>query len=103
MTRDLAIEAPIRAASVNRAPLLWAAIGLAWLVLFAAVSVLNGPDGAWDLRNYHLYNPFAVLNGRLHKDLVPAQLQTFLVPTMDIPILWLRTALNRAPDLLSAV
>ena len=101
--RDVALEAPIEEPAAIRAPVVWTGIALVWVVLFAAISVVNGPDGAWDLRNYHIYNPFAALNGRLHKDLVPAQLQTFLAPTMDIPILWLRTVLNRTPDLLSAV
>ena len=77
MMRDVAIDVPIGETAATRTPLVWGAIAVLWLVLFAAISVLNGPDGSWDLRNYHIYDPFAVLHGRLHQDLVPAQLQTF--------------------------
>jgi hypothetical protein len=44
-----------------------------------------GPSYEWDMRNYHLYNPHALLTGRLLIDLAPAQLQTFLNPLFDIP------------------
>ena len=48
-------------------------------------SVLAGQDANWDLRNYHLYNPWAWLNGRYGFDLAPAQLQTFHNPLLDVP------------------
>ncbi len=76
---------------------------LAWVLAFSAIAVAYGPDASWDLRNYHLYGPFALLHGRLEFDLAPAQLQTFLPPTLDIPSYWLRSWLNSRPALLDAL
>jgi len=47
------------------------------------VSVMLGPDNYWDLRYYHLYNPWAYLHGRYLYDLGPAQEQGFLNPVAD--------------------
>lgn len=48
-------------------------------------SILAGQDANWDLRNYHLYNPWAWLTGRYGFDLAPAQAQTFHNPLLDVP------------------
>jgi hypothetical protein len=45
-----------------------------------------GQDHNWDLQNYHLYNPFAWLHGRLRLDIAPAQLQTWHNPLLDVPM-----------------
>lgn len=42
-------------------------------------------DSSYDLLNYHLYGPFALLHGKWGRDLAPAQSQGFLPPTNDIP------------------
>ena len=57
-----------------------------WIVplLFGLFSVLLRQDNNWDLRNYHLYNPFAWLNGKIDFDLAPAQMQTYFNPTLDL-------------------
>lgn len=57
-----------------------------WIVplLFGLVSVLLRQDDNWDLRNYHLYNPFALLNGKIDFDLAPAQMQSYFNPTLDL-------------------
>jgi hypothetical protein len=57
-----------------------------WLVplLFGLLSVAQRQDSNWDLRNYHLYNPFAFLNGKVGLDLAPAQMQTYFNPTIDL-------------------
>jgi hypothetical protein len=47
------------------------------------LGVLPGQDGNWDLRNYHFYNPYAWLHGRLDVDVAPAQVQTWLSPIWD--------------------
>ena len=48
-------------------------------------SIFLGQDSNWDLLNYHFYNPYALLNGRLNDlDLAPAQLQTYFNPIFDI-------------------
>lgn len=41
-------------------------------------------DACYDLLNYHLYGPFALLHGKWASDLAPAQTQGFLPPTNDI-------------------
>jgi len=46
-------------------------------------------DANWDLRNYHYYNAYAFLNGRLGWDVAPAQLQTYYNPLLDLPFYFL--------------
>ena len=55
------------------------------LAIGATASVLMGQDANWDLRNYHLYNPFALLHGRLWRDLMPAGPQSYFNPLLDVP------------------
>jgi hypothetical protein len=52
-------------------------------VLFGIVSVSLGQDNNWDLRNYHYYNPYAFLTGRLAFDVAPAQMQNYFNPVSD--------------------
>lgn len=54
-------------------------------VLFAIAAVLLPQDNNWDLRNYHWYNPYALLEGRMGFDLAPAQTPTFYNPLLDVP------------------
>lgn len=78
------------------------------LLLAAAIaaatvaSLLAGQDANWDLRNYHLYNPWAWLNGRYGIDLAPAQRQTFHNPLLDVPF-YAMVAAHWDPRLISAV
>jgi hypothetical protein len=53
-------------------------------VVFGLLSIAVRQDSNWDLRNYHLYNPFAWLNGKVGLDLAPAQMQTYFNPTIDL-------------------
>ena len=69
-----------------RSPLLWIALLVAW------VALTRGQDHNWDLLNYHAYNPFAWLHGRHAIDLMPAQMQSWYNPTLDLPFYWLATA-----------
>jgi len=77
--------------------------GLVVLVFFllggGALSVAMGTDRNWDLRNYHVYGPYAWLRGRLFFDLAPAQVQSFFNPTLYIPHQALFFALQGAPRL----
>ena len=41
-------------------------------ILFGLFSLALGQDTNWDLYNYHLYNPFALLNGKLDIDFFAA-------------------------------
>lgn len=57
-----------------------------WLVplFFGLLAVAQRQDSNWDLRNYHLYNPFAFLHGKVGLDLAPAHMQTYFNPTIDL-------------------
>ena len=60
--------------------------GVAAALLFGGfASLLRGVDTNWDLRNYHFYNPWAWLNGRLTFDYAPAQVQSYYSPLLDLP------------------
>jgi hypothetical protein len=59
---------------------------LAILILIGvAFSISRGQDSNFDLLNYHLYDAYSFLNGRLWHDLAPANTQTFHNPILDIP------------------
>ncbi len=47
-------------------------------------SLWRGQDSNWDLRNYHLYNAYAALHGRLGLDLAAAQMQSYFNPVLDV-------------------
>lgn len=57
---------------------------VAMALLMGAVSLLLGQDANWDLRNYHLYNGYAWLQGRLLQDFAPAQMQSYFSPVLDV-------------------
>lgn len=57
-------------------------------LLFGLFALFLGQDGNWDLRNYHLYNPFAYLNNRLGHDILPAGVANFYNPLLHIPFYW---------------
>jgi hypothetical protein len=58
---------------------------VACVVLGVVVALAKGPDANFDLRNYHWYNAWALLTGRLHDDLLVASLQTYFNPLLDVP------------------
>ena len=59
--------------------------------LWRAGALVLGQDANWDLRNYHWYNAYALLNGRYGIDLLPAQTPTFYNPALDVPFYLLAT------------
>ncbi len=61
---------------------------LAGPLFFGLLAIFLGQDANWDLRNYHLYNPFAFLHHRLDFDMVPAQVANFYNPLLHIPFYW---------------
>lgn len=63
------------------------------MVLAGAASIATGKDANWDLKNYHWYNAWALLHGRLGFDLAPAQVQTYYNPVGDLPFHFLVHAL----------
>lgn len=54
------------------------------VIAFGTYSTFLGQDTNWDLQNYHFYDPYAALNGRLTLDHNVAGIQTTLNPTLDI-------------------
>lgn len=48
-------------------------------------ALLLGQDANWDLRNYHYYNPFAFLNGRMGFDIAVSHVATYYNPLMHLP------------------
>ena len=54
-------------------------------LLSGLLSLWLGADANWDLFNYHLYGPFALLHGKLGIDLAPAGIQTYFNPLLDLP------------------
>jgi len=60
----------------------------AWLAvppLFGLLAIWLGQDASWDLCNYHFYNPYAWLHGRMGFDVAPAQVATFYNPLLHLP------------------
>ena len=53
-----------------------------------------GQDASWDLRNYHYYNPFAFLTGRMGHDIAVAHVATYYNPALHLPFYW---AVNSLP------
>jgi hypothetical protein len=56
------------------------------LISGGLISLALGTDCNWDLRNYHLYAPYAWQNDRLFFDIAPAQLQSFFNPFFHFPV-----------------
>ncbi|MBP2298147.1 hypothetical protein [Azospirillum picis] len=54
-------------------------------VAYGLLTLAFGMDANWDLRNYHWYNAYALLTGRLGRDLLAAQMPTFYSPVLDVP------------------
>ena len=65
----------------------WHAALLACLLalLVEGAAAFLGADASWDTRNYHLYDPFALLHKPFGVDIAPAHHQSFFSPTMDLP------------------
>jgi hypothetical protein len=64
------------------------AVALA-LLLCGLLSLAAGQDDGWDMRNYHLYNVHALLNGRIGFDFSPAGFQSYFNPTLELPYYYL--------------
>lgn len=62
---------------------LWIYVGLP--LLCGLIALHRGQDSNFDLQNYHLYNPYAWLNGRIGRDLAAAGLQSYFNPLLDVP------------------
>ena len=54
-------------------------------VVFGLSILCLGQDTSWDLRNYHYYNPFAFLTGRMGHDVAVAHVATYYNPLIYVP------------------
>ncbi len=76
-----------------------------WLMLFLItggfISLLTKYELLWDFANYHYYNPWAFLNDRLMYDIIPAGVNTFLNPLVDIPLYLLIQNFNDYPNFIT--
>ncbi|GAC1346367.1 MAG: hypothetical protein NVSMB18_28390 [Acetobacteraceae bacterium] len=68
------------ASALRRLGVLLPALLAVGVIVAAAVSQ---SDANWDMRNYHLYNPFAFLHKAPGVDIAPAHMQSYFAPTMD--------------------
>lgn len=57
----------------------------------------------WDFANYHYYNPYAFLKGRIGYDVAPASVNTYFNPLIDMPFYFLTKYFNNSPRFVSAV
>ncbi len=53
-------------------------------LLFGFYSIILGQDINWDLKNYHLYNPYSYIHNRIQIDLAPAGQQSYFNPILDL-------------------
>lgn len=81
------IAAAMNARPSRIAPWLRVVLLLGACVVVAVLAALRcRQDANWDLQNYHFYDPWGWLNGRiLDWDIAAAQLQTFHNPLSDVP------------------
>jgi hypothetical protein len=72
---------------------------IACVVAFGLLSARLGTDRNWDLRNYQVFGPFALLNGRMFHDLLAGQMQGFFNPLASLPSYLSLTVLEARPRL----
>ena len=64
----------------------------ALVLAFGGVALALGKDTGWDFRNYHWYDPYALLAGRLGFDVAVAHQATYFNPLIHVPFYLLATA-----------
>lgn len=60
-----------------------------WIISFSIYSAFLPRDATFDVAHYHLHNGWSALNGRLAKDLAPAEMHSFFNPLYQIGVWWL--------------
>lgn len=69
-----------------------------FLVCGGLLSVLLKYEMLWDFANYHYFNPWALLNGRVNEDAAVAGLNAFFNPLIDVPLYLLIKYFNDYPN-----
>lgn len=91
-------------AGAARPELPWSRVEIAALLLpvigCALATLAIGQDANFDLFNYHYYDPYAFLHSRLAVDVIPASLQSYLNPIIDLPFYFL---INHVPPRVEAM
>jgi len=70
---------------------------IGWLLAFAALplfaiwTIVYGKEAGWDFQNYHWYDPYSLLNGRLGFDISVAHHATYYNPFLDVPLFLIGT------------
>lgn len=70
-----------------------------FLLVGCLVSMFLKREIFWDFANYHYYNPWALINGRLWEDVGLAGYHAFLNPVADLPLYYLIQYFNDFPNL----
>ena len=65
------------------------------------LSIFLGIDRSDDVRNYHIYNPYALLNNRISIDFMPASKESYFNPLLDVPYYLATKYLNDYPNLVT--
>ncbi len=93
-----------RVAGAARSEPEWSRMEIAALLLpvigCALAALAIGQDANFDLFNYHYYDPYAFLHSRLAVDVIPASLQSYLNPIIDLPFYFL---INHVPPRVEAM
>lgn len=72
-------------------------LALYFFLIAGIASMCKGVDRSFDVRNYHVYNPYAFLYDRYDVDIMPADIQSYFNPIMDIPYYLMLKHLNDFP------
>lgn len=88
---------------INRTHLLNMFMFFLLLVVGIIFSVYMKNEFYWDFANYHYYNAFAFLNNRLNYDIVPASVNTFFNPLIDLPLYFYIQRFNDNANLIYAL
>ncbi|MBR6163834.1 hypothetical protein IKQ26_08100 [bacterium] len=62
-----------------------------------------GKDSGWDLANYHVYGPWALLTGRIGYDILPCSFQSYINPLIDFPLYFMIKYFNNHPYFIEAI
>ena len=66
-------------------------LAFAALPLFAVWTIVYGKEAGWDFQNYHWYDPYSLLAGRLGFDIAVAHHATYYNPFLDVPLFLIGT------------